>query len=140
MYEHQDPFKLTDFITMSYFLNQFLYKAVLTNLFGTSCVRLLKIVREKNSRINTRKIRYMCIFKILGITDVKSVSSNPLFISLYILLMAIYRRDCRRTFCPEGHWLAKLSIILVYLQHFMNISDYFAKITNKKKFFIFIML
>lgn len=34
MYEHQDPFKLTDFITMSYFLNQFLYKAVLTNLFG----------------------------------------------------------------------------------------------------------
>ncbi|KAM0725175.1 Ubiquitin-protein ligase E3B [Formica fusca] len=73
MYEQQDPFKLTDFITMSYFLNQFLYKAVLSNLF-----------------------------------DVKSVSSNPLFISLYILLMAIYRRDCRRTFCPEGHWLAKL--------------------------------
>lgn len=34
MYEQQDPFKLTDFITMSYFLNQFLYKAVLTNLFG----------------------------------------------------------------------------------------------------------
>lgn len=34
MYEQQDPFKLTDFITMSYFLNQFLYKAVLSNLFG----------------------------------------------------------------------------------------------------------
>ncbi|EFN88458.1 Ubiquitin-protein ligase E3B [Harpegnathos saltator] len=75
MYEQQDPFKLTDFVTVSYFLNQFLYKAVLTNLF-----------------------------------DVKSVSSNPLFTSLHTLLMAIYRRDCRRTFCPEGHWLAKLSI------------------------------
>ncbi|XP_015600022.1 ubiquitin-protein ligase E3B isoform X2 [Cephus cinctus] len=72
MYEQQDPFKLTDFITMSYFLNQFLYKAVLNNLF-----------------------------------DVKTISSNPLFTSLHTLLMAIYRRDCRRTFCPDGHWLAK---------------------------------
>lgn len=34
MYEQQEPFKLTDFVTMSYFLNQFLYKAVLNNLFG----------------------------------------------------------------------------------------------------------
>ncbi|XP_043282173.1 ubiquitin-protein ligase E3B isoform X2 [Venturia canescens] len=72
MYEQQDPFKLTDFVTMSYFLNQFLYKAVLNNLF-----------------------------------DVKTVSNNPLFTSLHTLLMAIYRRDCRRSFCPDGHWLAK---------------------------------
>ncbi|KAG8042714.1 hypothetical protein G9C98_005354 [Cotesia typhae] len=75
MYEQQDPFKLTDFVTMSYFLNQFLYKAVLNNLFD--------------------------------VTDVKTVSNNPLFSSLHTLLMAIYRRDCRRSFCPEGHWLAK---------------------------------
>lgn len=72
MYETQDPFKISDFITMSYFLNQFLYKAVLNNLF-----------------------------------DGKSVINNPLFTSLHTLLMTIYRRDCRRTFCPEGHWLAK---------------------------------
>ncbi|XP_043677000.1 ubiquitin-protein ligase E3B isoform X3 [Vespula pensylvanica] len=75
MYEQQDPFKLSDFITMSFFLNQFLYKAVLNNLFD--------------------------------VTDVKTVSNNPLFTSLHTLLMAIYRRDCRRPFCPEGHWLAK---------------------------------
>lgn len=72
MYEQQEPFKLTDFISMSYFLNQFLYKTVLNNLF-----------------------------------DIKSISNNPLFTSLHTLLMAIYRRDCRRTFCPDGHWLAK---------------------------------
>ncbi|XP_076654428.1 ubiquitin-protein ligase E3B isoform X2 [Halictus rubicundus] len=72
MYEHQEPFKLSDFVTISYFLNQFLYKAVLNNLF-----------------------------------DQKSVPTNPLFTSLHTLLMAIYRRDCRRTFCPDGHWLAK---------------------------------
>lgn len=34
MYEQQDPFKLSDFVMISYFLNQFLYKAVLNNLFG----------------------------------------------------------------------------------------------------------
>lgn len=34
MYEQQNPFKLTDFITMSNFLNQFLYKGILNNLFG----------------------------------------------------------------------------------------------------------
>lgn len=34
MYEQQNPFKLTDFIVLSSFLNTFLYKAVLGNLFG----------------------------------------------------------------------------------------------------------
>ncbi|XP_076627960.1 ubiquitin-protein ligase E3B isoform X2 [Colletes latitarsis] len=76
MYEQQEPFKLSDFVTISYFLNQFLYKAVLNNLFD--------------------------------VPDLKSVPNNPLFTSLHTLLMAIYRRDCRRMFCPDGHWLAKL--------------------------------
>lgn len=34
MYEKQTPFKLSDFIAMSNFLNLFLYKAVIGNLFG----------------------------------------------------------------------------------------------------------
>lgn len=34
MYEQQHPFKLNDFIIMSSFLNMFLYKAILGNLFG----------------------------------------------------------------------------------------------------------
>lgn len=37
------------------------------------------------------------------------MANNPLFTSLHTLLMAIYRRDCRRSFCPDGHWLAKVS-------------------------------
>lgn len=36
MYEQQEPFKLNDFVVMSNFLNTFLYKAVLGNLFGKS--------------------------------------------------------------------------------------------------------
>lgn len=34
MYEQQHPFKLPDFVQMSGFLNVFLYKAVMGNLFG----------------------------------------------------------------------------------------------------------
>lgn len=34
MYEKQKPFRLADFAAMSNFLNIFLYKAVLGNLFG----------------------------------------------------------------------------------------------------------
>ncbi|XP_078045060.1 ubiquitin-protein ligase E3B [Augochlora pura] len=91
MYEHQDPFKLSDFVTISYFLNQFLYKAVLNNLFD--------------------------------IPDPKSVPTNPLFTSLHTLLMAIYRRDCRRTFCPDGHWLAKL----------IRVSGFLADLEKEKR-------
>jgi len=61
MYEHQDPFKLMDFIAMSYFLNQFLYKAVLTNLFGKSISvyffvkSLIKKKNRKNFKIDTHR-------------------------------------------------------------------------------------
>lgn len=34
MYEQQKPFRLTDYVNMSTFLNHFLYKGVLGNLFG----------------------------------------------------------------------------------------------------------
>ncbi|XP_017769365.1 PREDICTED: ubiquitin-protein ligase E3B [Nicrophorus vespilloides] len=72
MYEHQDPFKINDFIVMSNFLNVFLHKAVLGNLF-----------------------------------DLKTIQSNTLVQSLHTLLMALYRRDCRRNYAPQGHWLLK---------------------------------
>ncbi|GLV32551.1 uncharacterized protein CBL_00739 [Carabus blaptoides fortunei] len=72
MYEQQNPFKLTDFVSMSNFLNLFLYRAVLGNLF-----------------------------------DLKSIQSNTLFQSLHTLLMVLYRRDCRRSYAPAGHWLIK---------------------------------
>jgi len=34
MYEQQTPFRLIDYVNMSSFLNCFLYKGVLGNLFG----------------------------------------------------------------------------------------------------------
>lgn len=34
MYEQQTPFQMTDYIGLSYFLNNFLYKAIQANSFG----------------------------------------------------------------------------------------------------------
>jgi hypothetical protein len=56
MYEQQDPFKLTDFVAMSYFLNQFLYKAVLINLFGESVNPSISVIRliDEYSNLNLK--------------------------------------------------------------------------------------
>lgn len=35
MYEQQTPFELVDYIALSSFLNNFLYKAIQENIFGT---------------------------------------------------------------------------------------------------------
>lgn len=72
MYNQQKPFKLTDFVAMSSFLNHFLYKALLQNLF-----------------------------------DVRNLNLNPLFQSMHTLLLVLYRRDCRRSYTTENHWLIR---------------------------------
>ncbi|KAJ8679148.1 hypothetical protein QAD02_014935 [Eretmocerus hayati] len=72
MYEQQNPFKLSDFVQMSYFLNLFLYRLI--------CQRP---------------------------SEVKTISTHPVFVSLYSLLTTLYRRDCQKPFCPNNHWLIK---------------------------------
>ncbi|XP_059616047.1 ubiquitin-protein ligase E3B [Phlebotomus argentipes] len=70
MYEQQTPFQLTDFVALSYFLNNFLYRAIQEGLF-----------------------------------DPKTLTSSSLFVSTHTLLLCLYRRDCRRAFAPQNHWL-----------------------------------
>lgn len=43
----------------------------------------------------------------MGFLDIQDTSSpsNSLFRSCRTLLMVLYRRDCRRSFAPPGHWL-----------------------------------
>ncbi|KAJ1522162.1 hypothetical protein ONE63_002473 [Megalurothrips usitatus] len=72
MYDQQEPFKITDYTTLSYFLNLFLYRAIYNQLF-----------------------------------DLKSLQSNPLFVEMHTLLQVLYRRDCRRKYTPDQHWLVK---------------------------------
>lgn len=47
------------------------------------------------------------MFVNLGFLDIQDTSSpsNSLFRSCRTLLMVLYRRDCRRSFAPPGHWL-----------------------------------
>lgn len=72
MYEQQEPFKLQDFINMALFLNMFVYKSIMNQLF-----------------------------------DLKNIQSNELFASLHTLLLVLYRRDCRRSYTPDNHWLVR---------------------------------
>nr|XP_023030496.1 ubiquitin-protein ligase E3B [Leptinotarsa decemlineata] len=45
---------------------------------------------------------------VLGnLFDFKTIQTNSLFNSLHTILMLLYRRDCRRNYTPEGHWLIK---------------------------------
>lgn len=97
MYEQQDPFKLTDFITMSYFLNQFLYKAVLTNLFGkisesTSRRFFLRSLNSKVVEIEKRKSYMMPVLVfVLSLTQIYLLID---FVNIYKLcefnLISIY--------------------------------------------------
>ncbi|XP_055603110.1 ubiquitin-protein ligase E3B [Uranotaenia lowii] len=41
------------------------------------------------------------------IFDIKTVTSAPLFVSIHTLLLCLYRRDCRRQFAPQNHWLIR---------------------------------
>lgn len=36
-----------------------------------------------------------------------SSSNNNLFLAAHTLLMVLYRRDCRRPYAPDDHWLIK---------------------------------
>lgn len=94
MYEQQTPFELADYIGLSYFLNNFLFKAIQENIFGNfkppASFGLMVT-------INTKFILYS--------TDPRTVTSHPLFQSMHTLLLCLYRRDCRRSFAPPNHWL-----------------------------------
>lgn len=72
MYEQQAMFSLTDYIVLSHFLNNLLYKTVHENIYET-------------------KVVFNC----------------PLFVSMHTLLLCLYRRDNRRAFAPENHWIIK---------------------------------
>ncbi|GBP60512.1 Ubiquitin-protein ligase E3B [Eumeta japonica] len=59
--------------------------------------------------LNMSQFLNMFVYKsIIGqLFDLKSIQSNELFNSLHTLLLVLYRRDCRRTYTPQNHWLVK---------------------------------
>lgn len=73
MYEQQALFSLNDYIVLSNFLNNLLYKTVHENIYEVKC----------------------------------QVFNCPLFVSMHTLLLCLYRRDNRRAFAPDNHWIIK---------------------------------
>lgn len=59
--------------------------------------------------VNMSQFLNMFIYKaIMGnFFDLKNLTSNELFNSLHTLLLVLYRRDCRRSYTPAGHWLVR---------------------------------
>jgi ubiquitin-protein ligase E3 B len=49
------------------------------------------------------------LFKTVNdnIYEAKSVFNCPLFVSMHTLLLCLYRRDNRRRFAPDNHWIIK---------------------------------
>lgn len=72
MYEQQVLFTVQDYIVLSHFLNNLLFKTVTDNIYET-------------------KVVFNC----------------PLFVSMHTLLLCLYRRDNRRKFAPDNHWIIK---------------------------------
>lgn len=53
------------------------------------------------------KLFLLIIIIIIPFSDVKTLHSNSLFTMAHTLLMVLYRRDCRRSYTPDNHWLIK---------------------------------
>ena len=76
LYEQQKPFAIEDLISVSQFLNTFVFRLISNQL----CVNL-------NEQLD------------------KAYSMDPILQTTHKLLTDLYKRDCRRKFAPDDHWL-----------------------------------
>lgn len=62
------------------------------------------------------------IFKIIwfNLIDHKQIEQNSLFNALHTLLMSLYKRDSRRSFTPQDHWINKELRITSFLKDLSN--------------------
>lgn len=97
MYEQQTPFELADYVGLSSFLNNFLYKSIQENIFG-------EFNRYGKHELSSVLLNFQINWNFY-LTDLKIINSTPLFTSMHTLLLCLYRRDCRRQFAPKNHWL-----------------------------------
>ncbi|KAK8739159.1 hypothetical protein OTU49_003508, partial [Cherax quadricarinatus] len=61
-------------------------------------------------------------YKIInnGLVDVRNVQNSALFVSAHTLLMLLYKRNSRRSYVPDTHWLIKevrVSAFMADLEH-----------------------
>lgn len=105
VYEEQISFKMEELITISSFLNTFVYKMIWDGILGelpfSSSVSFHSIVQDR-----------VCVCAGMNVVcDVFVENAKgeklDLFHSVHGWLMVLYERDCRRRFTPDEHWLRK---------------------------------
>lgn len=96
VYEEQTSFKIEELITISSFLNTFVYKMIWDGILG-ECVLpggVRRAVQMFRTSLSCR-------------TENAKGEKLELFHSVHGWLMVLYERDCRRRFTPDDHWLRK---------------------------------
>lgn len=103
VYEEQTSFKIEELLTISSFLNTFVYKMIWDGILG-ECVTSLNLDGyDDGTWLNfyfTEKVVWYLIENAKG-------EKLELFHSVHGWLMVLYERDCRRRFTPDDHWLRK---------------------------------
>lgn len=110
VYEEQISFKLEELVTISSFLNSFVFKMIWDGILGkslggqqwpSSCSSFtgLLCLGETGSLLSEAGF-------LLAAENAKG-ETLELFHSVHSWLMVLYERDCRRRFAPEEHWLRK---------------------------------
>lgn len=107
VYEEQTSFKIEELITISSFLNTFVYKMIWDGILGECvwCHWFLKVTMAliwKGKGFLLKKL-----FCILCLIENAKGEKLELFHSVHGWLMVLYERDCRRRFTPDDHWLRK---------------------------------
>ncbi|KAG0197995.1 Ubiquitin-protein ligase E3B [Mortierella sp. GBA30] len=92
MYEQQKPWELSELVFMSGFLNQF-------------CFSVLSQQEDPGMQTEPKEISATMTPSTTATALPPLPPLLPIFYHARQVLMQLYERDCRRTFCPANHWL-----------------------------------
>lgn len=113
VYEEQISFKLEELVTISSFLNSFVFKMIWDGILGKSLGEAVALpppqfygagVFAERRGGGKPSLREAVFFSA---AENAKGETLELFHSVHSWLMVLYERDCRRRFAPEDHWLRK---------------------------------
>jgi len=128
MFDQQKVFKVEDYVHMSHFLNQFVFKTIWGGLICTySLTRNILLVIFRFVYIYS--IKYYLLYVLvwtrqnvfphlhvfLFTTAVNTASSSELFTATRGLLMILYESDSRHGYTTPDHWLIRYGVTFLFL-------------------------
>lgn len=105
VYEEQTSFKIEELITISSFLNTFVYKMIWDGILG-ECAFSPNLT-SYNDDVQLKCDVLINTSIVLFLIENAKGEKLELFHSVHGWLMVLYERDCRRRFTPDEHWLRK---------------------------------